>query len=53
MWGENGRDQEIISDYVTNLIQGYFDIIIIKFSLKEEELRQVYEQTIELYLQLQ
>jgi DNA adenine methylase len=41
-----GGMKDIISKYVSNLIKGYFDIIIKKFSLEEEELRQIYERAL-------
>ena len=39
----------IISDYLRSLIQGYFEIIVPKFSLEEDDPIKVYARTTELY----
>jgi hypothetical protein len=39
----------IISEYIRSLIQGYFEIIVPKFSLEEDVPIKVYARTMELY----
>jgi hypothetical protein len=41
--------EPIITEYVRDLIQGYFDVIVKKFALEKNELIKVYARTIELY----
>ena len=39
----------IISDYVRSLLQGYFKIIVEKFSVEEDDPIKIYARTMEIY----